>query len=86
MHTNSCTGHRLYLSNYGPISIISTVVKMFGRIVRDQCYSYLITNELLSEYQSVFRPTYSTVTAFLETTIGVLVLTWAYSMELFSLI
>ena len=28
----------------------------------------LINNELLSEYQSGFRPTYSTVTALLETT------------------
>ena len=56
------------LSNYRPISIISIVAKIFGRIVHDQFYSYLINNELLSEYQSGFRPTYSTVTALLETT------------------
>ena len=41
---------------------------MFGRIVHDQFYSYLINNELLSEYQSGFRPTYSTATALLENT------------------
>ena len=56
------------LSSYRPISIISIVGKMFGRIVHDQFYSYLINNELLSEYQSGFRLTYSTVTALLETT------------------
>ena len=56
------------LSNYRPISILSIVAKIFGRIVHDQFYSYLINNELLSEYQSGFRPTYNTVTALLETT------------------
>ena len=61
-------GKRTDLSNYRPISIISIVAKIFGRIVHDQFYSYLINNELLSEYQSGFRPTYSTVTALLETT------------------
>ena len=61
-------GKRTDLSNYRPISIISIVAKIFGRIVHDQFYSYLINNELLSEYQSGFRPTYSTVTALLQTT------------------
>ena len=61
-------GKRTDLSNYRPISIISIVAKIFGRIVHDQFYSYLINNELLSVYQSGFRPTYSTVTALLETT------------------
>ena len=61
-------GKRTDLSNYRPISIISIVAKIFGRIVHEQFYSYLINNELLSEYQSGFRPTYSTVTALLETT------------------
>ena len=57
------SGKRTDLSNYRPISIISTVAKIFGRIVHDQFYSYLTNFDLLSEYQSGFRPTYSTVTA-----------------------
>ena len=42
--------------------------KFLGKILFDQFYSYLINNELLSEYQSGFRPSYSTLTALLETT------------------
>ena len=62
------SGKRTDLSNYRPISTISTVAKLFGRIVHDQFYSYLTNFDLLSEYQSGFRPMYSTVTALLETT------------------
>ena len=56
------------LSNHRPISIISAIAKIFGIIVHDQFYSCLINNQLLSEYMSGFRPSYSTVTALLETT------------------
>ena len=61
-------GEKCDLSNYRPISIISAVAKVFGRTVYDQFYSYLTSNNLLSNYQSGFRASYSTVTASLEST------------------
>ncbi|CAB4032180.1 Hypothetical predicted protein [Paramuricea clavata] len=61
-------GEKCDLSNYRPISIISAVAKVFGRTVYDQFYSYLTSNNLLSNYQSGFRASYSTVTALLEST------------------
>ena len=56
-----------YLNNYRPISIISAVAKIFGKLVHDQFYCYLTSNDLLSKYQSGFRPNHSTLTALLET-------------------
>ena len=47
---------------------ISAVAKVFGRTVYDQFYSCLTSNNLLSNYQSGFRASYSTVTALLEST------------------
>ena len=56
------------LNNYRPISIISAVAKIFGKLVHDQVYRYLISNDLLSKYQSEFRPNHSTLTALVEAT------------------
>ena len=61
-------GARNDLNNYRPISIISAVAKIFGKLVHDQFYCYLTSNDLLSKYQSGFRPNHSTLTALLETT------------------
>ena len=46
-----------------PISIISSVAKVFGRLVYNQFYSYLNNNNLLSHHQSGFKASYSTVTS-----------------------
>ena len=56
------------LNNYRPISIISAVAKIFGKLVHDQFYCYLTSNDLFSKYQSGFRPNHSTLAALLETT------------------
>ena len=61
-------GDKSDLNNYRPISIISSVAKVFQKIVYDQFYEYLSVNDLFSHQQSGFRPTYSNVTALLEST------------------
>ena len=61
-------GPKNSLNNYRPISIISAVAKIFGKLVHDQVYRYLISNDLLSKYQSGFRPNHSTLTALVEAT------------------
>jgi hypothetical protein len=57
-------GTRNDLNNYRPISIISAVAKIFGKLVHYQ----LTSNDLLSKYESGFRPNHSTLTALLEIT------------------
>ena len=52
-------GEKCDRSNYRPISIISAVAEVFGKIVYNQFYSYLLNNNLLSNYQSGFRATFS---------------------------
>ena len=61
-------GPKSSLNKYRPISIISAVAKIFGKLVHDQVYHYLMSNDLLSKYQSGFRPNHSTLTALVETT------------------
>ena len=53
--------NRQIKSNYGPISLLPICGKIFEKIVFDQVYSYLNTHNLLSIYQSGFRPGDSTI-------------------------
>ena len=62
------SGDRSDMNNYRPISIISSVAKIFEKIVCDQFYEFLSLNDLISHHQSGFRPTYSTTTALLDST------------------
>ena len=55
-------------SNYRPISILPIVSKIIEKIIFNQLYEYLTTNNLLAESQHCFRPQHSTVTALLEAT------------------
>ena len=60
-------GSKSDLQNYWPISVISTVAKIFEKIIYDQLYHYLNENGLLNSGQSGFRSLHSTLTALLET-------------------
>ena len=64
------------LNNYRPISVISVVTKVFGRIVYDQLYNLLNSEEIISKQQSSFRSLHSTVTALLEATDS-----WAFNID-----
>ena len=62
------SGTRNNPSNYRPISVISTVAKIFEKIVYDQLYENLNGSSLLNACQSGFRSLRSTLTALLEAT------------------
>ena len=56
-------GDRNYEGNYRPVSILPVVSKILERIAYNQFYSYLNDNNLIYEYQSGFRASFSTDTA-----------------------
>ena len=61
-------GKRNDPNNYRPISILSTISRVFEKLVYEQIYNYLTKNNLLDSRQSGFRSLHSTVTAFLDLT------------------
>ena len=56
-------GDRNSEGNYRPVSILPVISKIFERIVYDQLCSYLNKHDLIYEFQSGFRRSYSTDTA-----------------------
>ena len=44
------------LKNYRPISLLPVFSKIFERLIFNSIYNYLLTNKLLSPYQSGFKP------------------------------
>ena len=54
--------------NYRPISVLPAISKICERVVYDQPYRYLNSNDLLTKNQSGFRSLHSTVTALLHLT------------------
>jgi len=59
-------GDPLDTSNYRPISVIPICMKVFERLLHDQLYKHILDNNLLNQFQSGFRPSYSTDTALLD--------------------
>ena len=53
-------------TNYRPISITSCIGKMLEKIFFKYLYNYLETNQLITNFQSGFRPKDSTVNQLLE--------------------
>lgn len=56
------------LNNYRPISIICTIAKIFEKLVFNQLSEYINHGNILSPFQSGFRPNFSTTTALLKFT------------------
>ena len=54
--------------NYRPISVISAIAKVFGRLVHDQFYTFLSSNQLINPCQSGFRSTFSTLISLFKST------------------
>ena len=61
-------GDILDCNNYRPISIICSVAKVFEKLIYNQLSQYFTTNNLLSPFQSGFRPNHSTASALLNLT------------------
>ena len=61
-------GERNDPNNYRPISILSTISRVFEKLVYEQIYNYLTKNNLSDSRQSGFRSLHSTVTALLDLT------------------
>ena len=59
-------GGRGEVGNYRPISILPVVSKIFERIVYDQLSKHLDKHNILYEYQSGFRRSYSIETALID--------------------
>lgn len=57
---------RSKFDNYRPISLLSSLSKIFEKIVHKQLYAYMNDNKLLCLNQHGFRPRHSTETATLE--------------------
>ena len=54
--------------NYHPVSILSIISKVFERVVYDQIQTYLDDRKLLYNFQSGFRPQFSTDTCLIHLT------------------
>ena len=60
------SGERADAYNYRPISVLSTIARLFERLMYDQFYSYLTEYDLIDTRQSSFRSLHSTLTALLD--------------------
>ena len=62
------TGERIDPNNYRPISVLSTIARIFEKVIYKQFYDYLSRKNILDPRQSGFRSLHSTVTALLDLT------------------
>ena len=53
-------GDRSIVSNYRPISLLSTISKVFERIVYKYLFNHIVANNILTKFQSGFLPKDST--------------------------
>jgi len=62
------SGNRNDPNNYRPVSVTSTISRIFEKLIQTQLISYIEEHNLFYRYQSGFRPLHSTVTALLDLT------------------
>ncbi|CAB4011631.1 Hypothetical predicted protein, partial [Paramuricea clavata] len=62
------TEERDNANNYRPISVLSSIARLFERLVYNQMYAYLSKHRLINTRQSGFRSLHSTMTALLDMT------------------
>ena len=60
--------NRQIIDNYRPISLLPICGKILEKIIFDQVYAFLNENDLISKYQSGFRPGDSTIYQLLSIT------------------
>ena len=61
-------GDKSEKSNYRPISVLPVSSRLFERLVYDQLYQHLNSNNLLAKEQSGFRKLHSTLTCLIKST------------------
>ena len=61
-------GSKYDRNNYGPISVLSVVAKVFEKLISKQLSTYFESNKLLSKSQLGFRKNNSTETSLLNIT------------------
>ena len=61
-------GNREIMSNYRPISLLPICGKFLEKIIFDELYLFLVSNNLISENQSGFRPGDSCINQLLSIT------------------
>ena len=59
-------GSKLVMGNYRPISVLPIISKIFEQEIFQQLYKYMNENNLISKFQSGFRPGYSTLSALIQ--------------------
>ena len=62
------SGDKDDVNNYRPISIITTIARVFVKLIYNQLYQYFVNNKLLSNQQIGFRSLHSTALAFSKAT------------------
>ena len=55
-------------SNYRPISVLPVVSRLFEKLIYDQLYHYLDSNELIFGKQSAYRQLHSVLSCLLKCT------------------
>ena len=61
-------GDKSEKSNYRPISVLPVISRLFERLLYDQLYQHLNSNNLLAKEQSGFRKLHSTLTCLIKST------------------
>lgn len=61
-------GTKIEQSNYRPVSILSVLIKILERVVHEQIFKYVNQFNILYDFQSGFRQSYSTETCMIYLT------------------